>query len=55
MSLPKSLYEPKLADRWAKQYRDFETDEMVRTLRKARQKPMKPSPPKRPDSPKRAA
>jgi hypothetical protein len=55
MSLPKSLYEPKLVDRWTKRYRDFETDELVRRLRKARQKPKSLSPDKRPDNPKRAA
>lgn len=59
MSLPNSLYEPKLAERWASRYRDFEIDEMVRRLRKVRNERVrrraKPSQPERPDEPKEAA
>lgn len=38
MSSPESLYEPKLVNRWAERYRNFETEEMVRSLRRARRK-----------------
>ena len=32
------LYEPKLVERWAKQYAEFETDELTRRLREAKAK-----------------
>ena len=55
MNPPKSLYEPKLVDRWTRRYREFETDEMVRRLRLTRKKPSKQSQPGQPPRPKQAA
>ena len=55
MSPSNSLYEPKLVDQWIKRYRDFETDEKIRSLKNAIQERKSPLPARQREIPQDAA